>query len=732
MKKFLKKFVSVAAAIAVVISVLIIGQNAGMSLIPQAHALCPGESQTGDVYLVSPSNIPQGTNSITIHGAGEVICPPAISGPDSGVWYQFAALTGYPSITAAFGCTTSHGGSIASPPWPAAYPQCSANPISGYDFKLSGLAGLPPGPYSVEVFLTGIGGLPDVYETGVNFTIVAPSNPVPTITSIIPPSANVGSSAFVMTVDGTNFINSSVVNWNGAPLPTTFVDAATLEAAVPAIDVAAVGSFPITVFNPAPGGGTSNSLPFTVISAPTGAVNVSSTNSVTGALLQSSWAVVGSAGDNYNSTNVSQATYPSAPIENYTVAPVPNSAGTLYALQGVKSASTALKNNENVSGLLSMLKWFVPEADADTICGVLNPTMAIATFGVANPCGANTVSSLSLLNSGDQADFIIVWDPVAGLGVSSPAAMNTANGYTSSVTITNTGSAGSTLAWTAGAPTYSANSGANQWLNVATNSGSLANGASGNASQSVALSTNPAALAALGNGTYTATVVVSGSSSNIAGNPALPSTQQFTVTLVVTGVGGGGPVAISITPTPPTVVAVGVPVQVSCTGGSGSYNWTSTGPATFSSASSASGVPITVSYSATSSPTFAVTCTEVGGSGGSASTDITVKPDCSITASPTSVVPPQSSVLKWSCAPGTATSCTINGVSTFDGVPVGTGNSVAVTPTKTSNYALQCIANNGLVPVTYMNDSTTINAQGTGLGECNPGSASSTCPPGAP
>ena len=92
-----------------------------------------------------------------------------------------------------------------------------------------------------------------------NFT--APANPVPTITSITPNTAVVGSTPTV-TVTGTGFTVASVVNVDGAPIPSTFVSATQLTGAVPA--GAPAGVYSVTVFNPTPGGGTSNAVTFTL------------------------------------------------------------------------------------------------------------------------------------------------------------------------------------------------------------------------------------------------------------------------------------------------------------------------------------------------------------------------------------------------------------------------------------------------------------------------------------
>ena len=70
--------------------------------------------------------------------------------------------------------------------------------------------------------------------------------------------------AFTLTVNGTNFVSSSVVRWKGADRTTTYVNSTKLTAAILASDIAAAGSASVTVFNPAPGGGLSNAVSFLV------------------------------------------------------------------------------------------------------------------------------------------------------------------------------------------------------------------------------------------------------------------------------------------------------------------------------------------------------------------------------------------------------------------------------------------------------------------------------------
>src|SRR5207253_382629 len=98
-----------------------------------------------------------------------------------------------------------------------------------------------------------------------NAVVVAAANPVPTTTSLSPTSRFVGVGVFTLTVDGTNFVASSVIRLNGTPRTTTFVSSTRLTASIPATDTAAVGTRGITVFSPTPGGGTSNPQTLTVV-----------------------------------------------------------------------------------------------------------------------------------------------------------------------------------------------------------------------------------------------------------------------------------------------------------------------------------------------------------------------------------------------------------------------------------------------------------------------------------
>ncbi len=91
------------------------------------------------------------------------------------------------------------------------------------------------------------------------------TNAVPFVNQpLIPASIAPGSKAFTLTVNGTGFASSAVVNWNGVPQLTEVISNRQLTASIGASDVATARTASITVTNSAPGGGTSNVVFFPV------------------------------------------------------------------------------------------------------------------------------------------------------------------------------------------------------------------------------------------------------------------------------------------------------------------------------------------------------------------------------------------------------------------------------------------------------------------------------------
>ena len=123
-----------------------------------------------------------------------------------------------------------------------------------------------PGTYEFRLFKSGYTRV----ATSASITVLPPA---PLATSLSPAAAQIGGAAFTLTVNGSNFLASSVVRWNGTDRATTYVSASQLRAAIPASDIASAGTAMVTVFNPPPGGGTSTALPFSISQAPSLAVS---------------------------------------------------------------------------------------------------------------------------------------------------------------------------------------------------------------------------------------------------------------------------------------------------------------------------------------------------------------------------------------------------------------------------------------------------------------------------
>jgi Tol biopolymer transport system component len=103
-------------------------------------------------------------------------------------------------------------------------------------------------------------------SSAVSFTINPAQNPLPAITSLSPSSTAVGvlPTGGVLTVNGTNFISTSVVVLNGNTRTTTFVSSTQLTVLLTAADVASNTTISVTVSNPSPGGGVSSVASFKV------------------------------------------------------------------------------------------------------------------------------------------------------------------------------------------------------------------------------------------------------------------------------------------------------------------------------------------------------------------------------------------------------------------------------------------------------------------------------------
>jgi hypothetical protein len=126
------------------------------------------------------------------------------------------------------------------------------------------------GAYEFRLFLS------DGFTSAATSPKITVVPPAPVIASLNPGATLAGTSSLSLIVDGSNFTPTSVVYWNGSPRTTTYGASTQLSAAISSADLALVASPRVTVITPAPGGGTSNPVTFTITPPPTLTVNTTS------------------------------------------------------------------------------------------------------------------------------------------------------------------------------------------------------------------------------------------------------------------------------------------------------------------------------------------------------------------------------------------------------------------------------------------------------------------------
>lgn len=92
----------------------------------------------------------------------------------------------------------------------------------------------------------------------------AVENPVPALTQIAPLSVLAGSPATTLHATGTGFVSGAKVFFGATELSSTLVSDTAIDATIPANLLQSSGSFPVKIVNPAPGGGDSPPIAFTV------------------------------------------------------------------------------------------------------------------------------------------------------------------------------------------------------------------------------------------------------------------------------------------------------------------------------------------------------------------------------------------------------------------------------------------------------------------------------------
>ncbi len=267
--------------------------------------------------------------------------------------------------------------------------------------------------------------------------VLAPG-PDPSVTSLAPSSAIVGSVGFTLTVNGANFTIGSVVLWGGTPLATTLVSPNQLTASISASQVANIGTTPVSVQAYSnPSAPISNALNFTVVPVPPLTLNSVFPSIITGGGSDFTLTAVGlsfapNAVIQWNGTalatsqvssSVLRATVPAADIATPGSASitVQNSSGTggtsaalPVSIQNPAPDAVALQITPDHAGAISFKSISFPTSSTWSLDLGGQPSYALIADGkvfvtVKVGLGSQTGSQLIAL---DQATGHTVWGPI--------------------------------------------------------------------------------------------------------------------------------------------------------------------------------------------------------------------------------------------------------------------------------------------------------------------------------
>jgi len=197
----------------------------------------------------------------------QVVSSPSIPLPQVGVdkttlTFSNSATQSAPVQT----ITVTNGGggnlqwdAVASANWLSVTPGSGTN--SGTVSVTASAAGLSAGTYNANVMILASASNTPV-TISVSFTVTGQGD---SITSVTPSSVHAGSPSVTVTISGTGFASSSVAQWNGLSLVTSYANSTTLTAQISAADLLNQGTGQITVANPS--GPASNSFPFVITSS---------------------------------------------------------------------------------------------------------------------------------------------------------------------------------------------------------------------------------------------------------------------------------------------------------------------------------------------------------------------------------------------------------------------------------------------------------------------------------
>jgi hypothetical protein len=209
-----------------------------------------------------------------------------------------------------------------------------------------------------------------------------------------PSSLLVGStSAATITVTGTGFVPASVVVVGGSTRTTTYVNATTLTFSATVADQAVVGTLPVSVMNPAPGGGYSSAVALSIVAQP--ATPVIASISPTSAIVGSAATSIEIIGTGFTTQTVAQwngAALPTSYISIY------SGSGMTIALMATVPASDLTATG--TATITASTLYANPAGSNAVSFNIVNPS--VPTLTSISPSGGpiNTASAVTLVGTG--------------------------------------------------------------------------------------------------------------------------------------------------------------------------------------------------------------------------------------------------------------------------------------------------------------------------------------------
>lgn len=231
-----------------------------------------------------------------------------------------------------------------------------------------------------------------------DFTLTI-NNPVPSISGINPSSAEAGDPGFTLTVNGSNFVSGATVRWNGSDRTTTFGSATQVTASISASDIASAGAASITVANPAPTGGASNALSFTISSPPPATLTITSSSPLPNGVVASPYSrtLSASGGTPPYQWSVSSGSLPPG---------VSLSSGT-----GVLSGTPSAAGNFNFTFRVSDNTQPTPAAATKAFTlRINNPVPSITRLNPSSASAGGSPFTLTVIGSNFLAESIVTWN----------------------------------------------------------------------------------------------------------------------------------------------------------------------------------------------------------------------------------------------------------------------------------------------------------------------------------